>query len=189
MERKPGEGAENVDAVKKASMATSVGGDFSLPFERQRSLEDLLGDQQSIHSFDASSERTTAAPKDETNSTVVKLRHLSDLLSESEANNSRLSEQIKLLKDEIRRLERNNERSEHVANAEYLKNIVLQFLNPTMQDRRQRLLPVLTTLLRLSPEEVAALKDATPPENAAAPNTSSTSSAWGGYIHRWSGLN
>lgn len=57
---------------------------------------------------------------------AAKLRHLTDLLSESEANNSRLSEQIKLLKDEIRRLERNNERSEHVANAEYLKNIVMQ---------------------------------------------------------------
>lgn len=43
-----------------------------------------------------------------------------------------------------------------------LIRLLFQFLNPAMLDRRQRLLPVLTTLLRLSPEEVAILKDTAP---------------------------
>ena len=46
----------------------------------------------------------------------------------SEEVGARLSEQARLLKEEIRRLERNQEREEGVANMEYLKNIVLKVL-------------------------------------------------------------
>jgi len=42
--------------------------------------------------------------------------------------------------------------------------------------------------LRLSPEEVAALKDTTS-ETQTVPGNAASSSGWGGYIHRWSGLN
>ena len=38
----------------------------------------------------------------------------------------RFGEQAKLLKEEIRRLERNREREEGVSNMEYLKNVVLK---------------------------------------------------------------
>jgi hypothetical protein len=48
------------------------------------------------------------------------------LLNDSEATNQRLLEQTSVLKEEIRRLNRNEERIEHVANAEYLKNIVVK---------------------------------------------------------------
>ena len=54
----------------------------------------------------------------------VQLEHLSELLNESELNNNRLSEQINLLKEEIRRLERNQEREKSISNMEYLKNVV-----------------------------------------------------------------
>jgi len=83
------------------------------------------------------------------------LRHSRDLLNDMEDTNAKLVEQIKILKEEIRRLERNTEREEHVKNSEYLKNVVMKFLAPPkVNDERQQLLPVLTMILKLSPEEV-----------------------------------
>lgn len=35
-------------------------------------------------------------------------------------------EQVKVLKEEVRRLDRNQEREKHLANMEYLKNIILK---------------------------------------------------------------
>ena len=54
------------------------------------------------------------------------IRDLTELLRESEEAGVRLGEQAKLLKEEIRRLERNKEREEGVSNMEYLKNVVLK---------------------------------------------------------------
>ena len=54
------------------------------------------------------------------------IRDLTELLRESEEAGLRLGEQSKLLKEEIRRLERNREREEGVSNMEYLKNVVLK---------------------------------------------------------------
>ena len=48
------------------------------------------------------------------------------MLAESESAQARMSEQAGLLKEEIRRLERNQERQPHAANAEYLKNVLLK---------------------------------------------------------------
>ncbi len=55
-----------------------------------------------------------------------RLEHTNELLNESEATNARLVEQTKLLKEEIRRLERNTEREQHIANCEYLKNVIMK---------------------------------------------------------------
>ena len=46
------------------------------------------------------------------------------LLNESEATALNLTEQAKILKAEIRRLERNEERETSISNMEYLKNII-----------------------------------------------------------------
>ena len=51
---------------------------------------------------------------------------LFQLLNESEATVMRLTEQAKVLKEEIRRQERNQERETAVSNMEYLKNIVFK---------------------------------------------------------------
>ena len=48
------------------------------------------------------------------------------LSSENEATVMRLEEQAKILKEEIRRLERNQQREKEAANMEYLKNILLK---------------------------------------------------------------
>lgn len=105
--------------------------------------------------------------------------HLASLLAESEASEARFSQLADALKEEIRRTERAEERQKHIENLEYLKNVVLkvnyslnkftlfkfiifcflfnlliQFITLPRGEERSRLVPVLTTLLRLSPAEV-----------------------------------
>jgi uncharacterized protein YdcH (DUF465 family) len=94
-----------------------------------------------------------------TEKAMRRLEHTTELLHETDATNARLVEQTKLLKDEIRRLERNKEREQHVANCEYLKNVVMKFLAPQQKvnDERPQLIPILTTMLRLGPDEVDLL--------------------------------
>uniref|UniRef100_A0A0P5CW96 GRIP and coiled-coil domain-containing protein n=1 Tax=Daphnia magna TaxID=35525 RepID=A0A0P5CW96_9CRUS len=81
-------------------------------------------------------------------------KHLAALLAESEANEARFSQLADALKEEIRRAERSEERQKHIENLEYLKNVVLKFVTLPRGEERSRLVPVLTTLLRLSPLEV-----------------------------------
>lgn len=47
-------------------------------------------------------------------------------MNESEAHVMRLTEQAKILKEEIRRLERNVQREKETQNMEYLKNILMK---------------------------------------------------------------
>ena len=47
-------------------------------------------------------------------------------MNDNEATVMRLTEQAKILKEEIRRLERNVERENETRNLEYLKNILLK---------------------------------------------------------------
>ena len=65
--------------------------------------------------------------EEELNKTRLRLLNTTELLNESELNNVRLSEQVSLLKDEIRRIERNMERAESISNLEYLKNVIVKF--------------------------------------------------------------
>nr|XP_055234211.1 ranBP2-like and GRIP domain-containing protein 3 [Gorilla gorilla gorilla] len=90
-------------------------------------------------------------------STTKSADHLNGLLRETEATNAVLMEQIKLLKSEIRRLERNQEREESAANVEHLKNVLLQFIFLKPGSERERLLPGIDTMLQLSPEEKGKL--------------------------------
>lgn len=57
----------------------------------------------------------------------------------------------------MRRLERNQEREKSVANLEYLKNVLLQFIFLHPGSEKQSLLPVIHTMLQLSPEEKSKL--------------------------------
>ncbi|CAD5123289.1 DgyrCDS11647 [Dimorphilus gyrociliatus] len=64
---------------------------------------------------------------------------------------SQCDEQVQMLKDEIRRLERN--RSRESANLEYLKNIVYQYMIRNDLETRQRMLNAIATILEFSPKE------------------------------------
>ncbi|CDS37658.1 GRIP and coiled coil domain containing protein [Echinococcus multilocularis] len=116
------------------------------------------------------------------------LEYTKSLLVDSEAMVERLSAQATILKAEIRRHERNAERERHLGDhntnsddtsnslgaapagetrTEYLKNVLLRFLcaDPSLgsggaggASERNALVPVLSTLLALSPMERAALQ-------------------------------
>ncbi|XP_036418229.1 GRIP and coiled-coil domain-containing protein 2 [Colossoma macropomum] len=113
------------------------------------------------------------------------MEHLNSLLHESEATNAILMEQNNLLKSELRRLERNQEREKSVANLEYLKNVLLQFIFLRSGSEKQALLPVIHTMLQLSPEEKSKLAAIAQGEEEAA---ASRGSGWTSYLHSWSGI-
>lgn len=113
------------------------------------------------------------------------MEHMNSLLHETEATNAVLMEQITLLKSEVRRLERNQEREKSVANMEYLKNVLLQFIFLRSGSERQALLPVIHTMLQLSPEEKSKLAAIAQGEEDA---SGTRGSGWSSYLHSWSGI-
>ncbi|KAF4799927.1 GRIP and coiled-coil domain-containing protein 2 [Turdus rufiventris] len=147
--REEGEGMETTDTESVSSASTYV-----------QSLEQLLNSSEAKPVTEPSQWQADLT-KDELiqklNTTTKSADHLNELLRESEATNAILMEQIKLLKNEIRRLERNQEREKSVANLEYLKNVLLQFIFLKSGSEKERLLPVIDTMLQLSPEEKGKL--------------------------------
>lgn len=121
-----------------------------IPTSGFQPLDKLLEHQEvpSFETFESVTSRLEEAMK--------RIDHFTELLNESEVNNLRLSEQVRVLKEEVRRLERNKERDEQFGNLEYLKNVVLKYL--TMRSERERLVPVLVTMLKLSPDEKRTLQ-------------------------------
>ncbi|KAL7983834.1 hypothetical protein Chor_000710 [Crotalus horridus] len=116
--REEGEGMETTDTESVSSASTYV-----------PSLEQLLNTPEiKFEPPQWETELTKQELVQKLNTTSKSADHLSGLLRESEATNVILMEQIKLLKNEIRRLERNQEREKSVANLEYLKNVLLQFI-------------------------------------------------------------
>ncbi|KAL1450101.1 hypothetical protein WDU94_002554 [Cyamophila willieti] len=113
-------------------------------------------------------------------SSQVQILHLTSLLNEAENNAARHEQQTNFLKQEIRRLERAVERQPHVQNTEYLKNVIIKFLTLQGGDERQRLVPVLNTMLKLSPEEVKQLT------GVAKGYTGETGSSWSSLLGGWS---
>lgn len=55
-----------------------------------------------------------------------RVSHMASLLSEAEAENARLSELASVLKEEIRSYQRSEERSKHIENLEYVKNVIIK---------------------------------------------------------------
>ena len=58
--------------------------------------------------------------------TERRLVHMASLLSESEAENARLTQLANVLKEEIRSYQRSEERIKHIENLEYVKNVILK---------------------------------------------------------------
>ncbi|XP_040831452.1 GRIP and coiled-coil domain-containing protein 2 [Ochotona curzoniae] len=172
--REEGEGMETTDAESVSSAGTYT-----------QSLEQLLTSPETkLEPPLWHAEFTKEELVQKLSTTTKSADHLNGLLRETEATNAILMEQIKLLKSEIRRLERNQEREKSVANLEYLKNVLLQFIFLRPGSERERLLPVIDTMLQLSPEEKGKLAVIAQGEEESA----SRSSGWASYLHSWSGL-
>ncbi|KAM6179967.1 GRIP and coiled-coil domain-containing protein 2 [Erethizon dorsatum] len=176
--REEGEGMEMADSESVSSASTCA-----------PSLEQLLNSPETKLEHLAEpplwpAEFTKEELLQKLSSTTKSAEHLNGLLRETEATNAVLMEQVKLLKSEIRRLERNQEREKSVANLEYLKNVLLQFIFLKPGSERERLLPVIDTMLHLSPEEKGRLTTVAQGEE----ENASRSSGWASYLHSWSGL-
>lgn len=89
-----------------------------------------------------------------------RVQHLTTLLADSEKDLARMQQMNEMLKEEVRRQQRNFDREEHIQNSEYLKNIVIKFVTLTNGDEKQRLIPVINTILKLSSEENHLLQNA-----------------------------
>ncbi|XP_064638561.1 GRIP and coiled-coil domain-containing protein 2-like isoform X1 [Lineus longissimus] len=180
-ERQQGEGMEQVEPESAIQVHPSPSSTPLMPLEQLLTSppEDLM----SVKSYESVDDEML---KTKLSASEKKVDHLAQLLNESEATVMRLTEQAKLLKDEIRRIERNRERETSVSNMEYLKNIVLKFISLKGGAERQQLVPVLTTMLRLSPDEKTAILAAAGGDEASPQPTESA--GWGSYLHRWSGL-
>jgi len=177
MERQDGEGSELTDLVPE----TPTWKVSPIPLERLLSQDEQMSTTSSI----ITNKESTTVYEFQIAKAGKKIDHLTELLNESEANNLRMTEQSRVLKEEIRRLERNTEREEHAKNLEYMKNVILKFLTLTGGTEKERLVPVLTTLLRLSPDEENHIAQLTKGEGG---DAEGTGSGWTGYLHRWSGM-
>jgi len=110
-----------------------------------------------------------------------KIKHLSTVCRENEQTSARLQDQNRLLKEEIRRLERNESRKESVSNLEYLKNIIVKFIKLPPSDEKSHLVPVIDTMLQLTSDEKSALQIIAQGES-----NERAQQSWGGYFQRWS---
>ncbi|XP_062521388.1 GRIP and coiled-coil domain-containing protein 2-like isoform X1 [Corticium candelabrum] len=172
--------AEGMDQMELESLALTTPGS-DLPESSAFSLERLLsGSDESM--------RGPGLPDDKAKQQLVsalkQVEHLTGVLRETEATSMRLSEQAKVLKEEIRRLERNRARDEGVNNLEYLKNVVLKFVQSTGSEQ-EHLITVMSTLLKLSPEEKMLINEAVKGDDS---QTTQQGSGWSSYVHRWTGF-
>ncbi|CAG8465263.1 16599_t:CDS:10 [Rhizophagus irregularis] len=138
----------SISAVKNVIKNDSSRSSSPLSFTSRNSntLSDLLADME---------ERTSnVSDKDKDN--TFKLQHMAEMLNESEAQVQKLLDQEKILKEEIRKLDRLEKRQN--LSVEYLKNVVLKFFE-TEPSGREPLVPVISTILQLSPEETKSLKE------------------------------
>ncbi|VBB34045.1 unnamed protein product [Acanthocheilonema viteae] len=146
---------EAVDAANK-----DVKNDDNEEKCEEKSLKDVIyGQSEELVTTDIRNQpESLTTPQSIIQMISRQLEHAQELLNESEATNARLVEQTKLLKEEIRRMERDKERENHLSNTEYLKNVIMKFIAPEkVTDERGHLIPVLTTMLKLTNEEVNLL--------------------------------
>lgn len=156
MLREEGEGSENTDSVQPSKV-------YPVPLER------LLSSK---------TDEETNVIKKQVLEQESKVLHLTALLSDTEQDLAKHVQMNKLLKEEIRRHQRSLEREQHAENLEYLKNVVFKFLTLNSGDERSRLVPVLNTILKLSPEETQKI-------NMVAKGDPGIK-AWASYLPLWS---
>ncbi|XP_058824692.1 GRIP and coiled-coil domain-containing protein 2 isoform X2 [Topomyia yanbarensis] len=173
MEREDGEGSESTSSQSASTLQQNRKISISSQNTRTRASRDLIPldellnssfDDTSVFDGTENSGVRAASPTVELQHTKEKLskqesrvRHLTALLAEAEQDLAKLTQLNELLKEEVRRQERSIEREKHVHNSEYLKNVIFKFLTLSSGDEKSHLVPVLNTILKLSPEETQKL--------------------------------
>lgn len=70
-----------------------------------------------------------------------RVAHLTALLADSEKDLAKIQQMNDMLKEEVRKQQRNADRTQHLNNTEYLKNVVIKFASSNSGDEKQRLIP------------------------------------------------
>ncbi|XP_055847360.1 GRIP and coiled-coil domain-containing protein 2 isoform X2 [Episyrphus balteatus] len=150
-------------------------------------LDELLSSPMVDSTYSVLERRKSLSPSIELQETKERLmkqesrvRHLTSLLAESEQDLARLTQLNEMLKEEVRRQERTVEREKHMHNSEYLKNVVLKFISLNNVDERTRLVPVLNTILKLSPSEMEMLQNI-----AKGKALDNNNRSWGSFLPSW----
>ncbi|KAK6633309.1 hypothetical protein RUM44_003910 [Polyplax serrata] len=146
LEREECEGSESVDSMSPQNPSNSN----LIPLEQLLAHSDLPDGRKQVMP-----DATQLKAKIEKNEN--RIRHLTVLLADAESDSARLTQLNDVLKEEIKRLQRSLEREKHAQNFEYLKNVIVKFVSLQNIDEKLRLIPVLNTILKLSPEEEATL--------------------------------
>ena len=101
-----------------------------------------------------------AATRNSENSKLKeKVYNLEKSVEEAVVGQARSEELISVLKEEIRKLERDKKRNEGI-NLEYLKNVLIQYIQADSAGK-MRLFPVISTILQFSPAEKEAVEGKT----------------------------
>ncbi|KAL0281276.1 UNVERIFIED_CONTAM: hypothetical protein PYX00_002312 [Menopon gallinae] len=173
LEREECEGSESVESI-----SPQTGNNTNLI-----PLDQLLNSSDNLEQLEE--KRSPVQDINQLNDRLEKsenrIKHLTVLLSEAETDCARLQHLNDVLKEEIRRNQRNIEREQHAQNFEYMKNVVLKFLTLHNTDEKIRLVPVLNTILKLSPEEETVLSNAA----KGIVEHSSSNRGWGSYLNIW----
>ncbi|XP_039431092.1 GRIP and coiled-coil domain-containing protein 2 [Culex pipiens pallens] len=178
MEREEGEGSESTSSQNTAvATARRKVSTSSQPRAANRSTRDLIPLDELLNSSFDDTASVFGDPADDSSVRAIspglelqqtkeqlgkqesRVRHLTALLAEAEQDLAKLNQLNELLKEEVRRQERSIEREKHAHNSEYLKNVIFKFLTLNSGDEKSRLVPVLNTILRLSPDETQKLNN------------------------------
>lgn len=144
--------------IKRLSVSSASDPAFGGSNNVLEELMNLRFEEEDEHSSEQGERNGRIGENEETN-----LGRLRELLEESEGANVLLTEQNRVLKEEIRRLERAMSRIELAQNLEYLKNILVKFVSlQNGSSEKRQLVSVLKTILKLNEEEESILvQDAT----------------------------
>ncbi|KAG8042105.1 hypothetical protein G9C98_000096 [Cotesia typhae] len=146
LEREDAEGSESVDSYQIGNSSSERNQRTLMPLdELLNSSDDYV---KSVPDLPAKVDRQ------ELEISERRVKHLTALLADAERDVAKLNQMNQLLKEDIRRQQRSVEREHHANNFEYLKNVFITLKNG---DERSRLIPVLNTILKLSPEEIHQL--------------------------------
>ncbi|XP_035894359.1 GRIP and coiled-coil domain-containing protein 2 [Anopheles stephensi] len=179
MEREDGEGSESTGLGASGSVGTWRRKLSTSSTARGRNSRDVMpldellntsfddanavvladGEGEHAHGREPSPTVELQATKEQLSRQESRVRHLTAVLAEAEQDLAKLTQLNELLKEEVRRQQRSIEREAHVHNSEYLKNVIFKFVTLSNGDERSRLVPVLNTILKLSPEETQKLQN------------------------------
>ena len=122
-EREDAEGSENTTELNVPYRKFSKV--LTLPTKNSIPLEDLLN-STSEFSFTYDEDLDFESLNSKLVDHESHIKHLMSLLSETEQDLAKINQQNSLLKEEIRKYERTDERAKHMHNLEYLKNVVVK---------------------------------------------------------------